>query len=71
MVNKDGIIHDIGTEKDILERYKDVVFEKTLDAKGKVILPGNFPGNIQAPLTQPCLQGSVMLTHTRKAPLNR
>ncbi|GBM79454.1 putative imidazolonepropionase [Araneus ventricosus] len=40
VVSSDGLISDIGTDEEILEKYKSVEFPVKLNAAGKCILPG-------------------------------
>ncbi|CAL1301074.1 unnamed protein product [Larinioides sclopetarius] len=40
VVSSDGLISDIGTDEEILEKYKSVEFPEKVNAAGKCILPG-------------------------------
>jgi imidazolonepropionase len=40
IINKEGIIKDIGKTKEILEKYKEEDFELVIDATNKSVIPG-------------------------------
>ncbi|KAM9999872.1 hypothetical protein ACTFIZ_008336 [Dictyostelium cf. discoideum] len=45
IIDENGIIFDIGTFKEMEEKYKDKSFEKVLDCTGKSVLPGFVDGH--------------------------
>ncbi|EGC30061.1 hypothetical protein DICPUDRAFT_58479 [Dictyostelium purpureum] len=45
IINNDGIIHDIGSSKEMEEKYNGKTFENIIDCNGRAVLPGFVDGH--------------------------